>query len=40
MRRGRLPRPGISPQIRIFAGSKAPRCEISDDLARFEELPG
>lgn len=31
--------PGISPQIHIHVGSKAPWHEITDELPQFEELP-
>jgi len=32
--------PSIRPQMHIFVGSKAPWHEITDDLPRFDELPG
>ena len=32
--------PSVRPTAHIFVGSKAPWFEITDDLPRFEELPG
>jgi hypothetical protein len=31
--------PGISPQMHIYVGSKAPWHQITDELPQFEELP-
>jgi hypothetical protein len=31
--------PGVRPAYHIFAGSKAPWHEITDDLPRYDELP-
>ena len=31
--------PGIRPEAHIFVGSKAPWCDISDDLPQFKNRP-
>ena len=31
--------PGVRPAAHIFVASKAPWCEISDDLPQFDEYP-